>query len=242
MNYSYSDEEFNNVAKEIYNLLTYNKNICNKKTAILTGGQPGSGKTTLQKIALKNNPDIVVINGDEFREYHPRYKDIIRNELDFVPFTQKFCNRMVEYLIDKLSDERYCLLIEGTLRTTIVPLKTKIQLKEKDYKVELYVMAVSKELSWQGVINRYNDLLKIGGDARITSRKSHDYVVEHISENVDYLFLNGNFDNIKLFTREKECIYDAKRDNTMPGVILNKVLNDKNDRYFEKVRKNKFSR
>lgn len=239
MNYSYSNEEFIYAANKIYNLLIYNKKISDKKYAILTGGQPGSGKTTLHKIATESNPDIVIINGDEFRKFHPRYKDIINNEPDFVPFTQKFCNRMVEYLIDKLSVEGYSLLIEGTLRTTLVPLKTKTLLKEKGYSVELHVMAVPKNLSWQGTIIRYNDLLELGIDARKTSRESHDYVVEHIAENIDYLFLNGNFDNIKLFTRTKDCIYDAKKDKIMPGKILEQVLNNQCDINYEKAIKGK---
>ena len=225
MSYSYDEDEFINTANEIYEFLTDKKTISDKPTAILTGGQPGSGKTTLQKIALENDSNIIVINGDEFRKYHPRYKDIIKKEPDYIPITQKFSNRMVEYLITKLSDEKYNLLIEGTLRTTSVPLKTKAQLRKKGYRLELHVMAVPKDLSWQGTINRYNSMLEIGVDARKTSKESHDFVVEHIAENLNYLYLNGNFDNIKLFNRERECLYDSEKDNISPETLLNKILN-----------------
>ena len=42
--------------------------------AFVLGGQPGAGKTGLQKIMeAKCNGNLIVLNGDEFRELHPDY-------------------------------------------------------------------------------------------------------------------------------------------------------------------------
>ena len=61
--------------------------------------------------------------------------------------TQKFSPQVTERLIDKLSREKYNLIIEGTLRTSAVPLKTAELLKSRGYQVELAVLAVPPILS-----------------------------------------------------------------------------------------------
>lgn len=98
--YLYSDEEFQYRYQKIYDFLTFQRKVMETPIGYILGGQPGSGKTTLQKIIKEKNANIIVIDGDTFRAYHPRYDEIVRHEDDYVPFTQEFCNKMVETLMD----------------------------------------------------------------------------------------------------------------------------------------------
>lgn len=87
-----------------------------KPTAYILGGQPGAGKTILQKHILANDYNCVVINADTFRTSHPYFSEIQATFGDETPkYTQPFINRITEQLIRELSDEKYNLIIEGTL-------------------------------------------------------------------------------------------------------------------------------
>lgn len=121
----FSQKQFDKEFDEIYNLCKAYKNAVLDPTAYLLGGQSGSGKSTIHQIILDNDPNHIVIDGDRFRERHPYFKEIL-NEYgrDAANYTQPFVNQMIERLIERLSNERYNLIIEGTCRSFSVPLKT----------------------------------------------------------------------------------------------------------------------
>lgn len=122
---NYTDEEFKEIFEDIYLDLTKNINIDKNKKAFILGGQPGAGKSGLTAL-IKENNEIVIINGDEFRKAHPHYKKLKEKYGDdYVFHTQYFSGKMTEALIEKVSDNGYNLVIEGTLRTVEIPLKFK---------------------------------------------------------------------------------------------------------------------
>ena len=62
--------------------------------AILLGGQPASGKSTLAIVAEKEhkNETFLVINGDDFRIYHPQHEELVKNVAQYSEKTQIFQN------------------------------------------------------------------------------------------------------------------------------------------------------
>lgn len=90
---------------------------CNDQlTAYLLAGQPGAGKTVLSSyIAGLFNGNIILINGDEYRRYHPNYRNLYdAYGAESVKMTSPFSSTVTEKCIDDLSDKRYNLIIEGT--------------------------------------------------------------------------------------------------------------------------------
>lgn len=73
---------------------------------------------------------------------------------DAANITQSFANNITNAMIEKLSDEGYNLVIEGTCRRADVPLKTCGDLKEKGYRVEMAIMCADKEEAWQSTLDR----------------------------------------------------------------------------------------
>jgi len=206
-----SNEQFEAIYKEVLKELLAKYYPVSKPYAIVLGGQPGAGKSALSDKAKSKNSNIIVINGDEYRVYHPNFKAIDKTfGKDSPKYTQAFANTVVERLISDLSDRKYNLSIEGTLRTTEAPLKTCQLLKEKGYNVQLFVMAVNKELSWQGTINRYKEMESLGMIPRATSMENHDYTVKVLPENLYEIFKSGKFDRITLYDRALNCLYDSK--------------------------------
>ena len=141
----YSDEELYEGIQEIVSSSVVGACLApsDKPQAILLGGQSGAGKTTLHNV-FRNamNGNVIVVNGDEYRSFHPRYKQICAQYgIDSPAHTAAWAGRMVEAIIDALSIMGYNLIIEGTLRTSEVPLKTARLLRDRGYSVSLALMA-----------------------------------------------------------------------------------------------------
>lgn len=193
--------------------------------AYILGGQPGAGKTGIQTEIIRQNSNICIINADSYRKHHPHFDRIQAQYGDSSPkYTQPFINAVTEKLIDDLSNEKYNLIIEGTLRTAEVPLSTARKLKEKGYRTELCVMAVKPEISYESTILRYENAIAFGEIPRATSKAHHDMVVERIAENLDTIYESGIFDRICIYTRDNGCIYSSDASTQKPSEIEKEVL------------------
>lgn len=225
-------DEYNNVVEILYKFLTLQKKPSQRPIAYILGGQPGSGKTTLHRLfMMKDKEHTVIINGDDYRVWHPRFKELHEEYgEEYVRHTQEFVNYCIETLIEKLGNARYNLIIEGTLRNKDVPIKTAHTLKAKGYIINLAVMAVSKQDSWQGTIDRYNRLIQAGATPRKTSREAHNTVINNIVANIGYIYeLNVDislFNSIELYNRDGKCMYSSLYiEDYNPARILNKAIN-----------------
>lgn len=206
--YDFSSKELETRVDLIYAAYKENKQPSEKPTVHLLGGQSGSGKSTIHKILLKENPNTIVIDGDRFREHHPRFNEIQKMYgNDAVNYTQPFANAIANALIEKLSNEHYNLIIEGTCRTFSVPLKSCELLKAKGYTVNLAVMCTDKEVAWQSTIDRYNAMKARGLTPRAVPRDKYDETVKALPGNISKLYNSKKFDDIFLFNRKRECLY-----------------------------------
>ena len=222
--HTYTKEEFEKVFNRLFNTFIENSNISKNPKVYILGGQPGSGKTKLTNLLIeKSDEDIVVLNGDEFKKLHPRYKELQKEFGDeAVTKTQEFSGKMTERLIEELSSKKYSLVIEGTLRTDTVPLNTEKKLKDKGYITELSVIAVKPELSYVGTLKRYEEMLDIGTTPRTTLKEHHDMVVKGILTNLEKIYEQNKFNNITIYNREGENLYDMKKLSINPKEVLDK--------------------
>ena len=226
MEKDYTDEELEIKFKEI---LEYYKSIYSpteNPKVVLLGGQPGAGKSGLENMVnIKKN--YVSISGDDYREYHPRFKEInLEYGREASKYTQQWAAEITEKLIKELRKEKYNLIIEGTLRTAELPLKEANAFKKAGYKVELNVVVVKPEKSRLGTLERYEAMLKQGKVPRMTPKEHHDLVVNNIGNNLEIIYNSKAFDNIKLFDRENNLLYNYKENpDVNPKDILNKEFN-----------------
>lgn len=226
MEKDYTDEELEIKFKEI---LEYYKSMYSpteNPKVVLLGGQPGAGKSGLENMVnIKKN--YVSISGDDYREYHPRFKEInLEYGREASKYTQQWAAEITEKLIKELRKEKYNLIIEGTLRTAEVPLKEANAFKKAGYKVELNVVVVKPEKSRLGTLERYEAMLKQGKVPRMAPKEHHDLVVNNIGNNLEIIYNSKAFDNIKLFDRENNLLYNYKESpNVNPKDILNKEFN-----------------
>ena len=181
--------------------------------AYLLAGQPGAGKSTMAKIfTCKHQGNIAFISGDDYRKDHPRYVELQRiYGDDAVLHTQKFAGKMTEALIDDLSASGYHLIIEGTLRTTEVPLRTRDLLRSRGYDVSLNLILVRPEESYLGTLKRYHLMKEMGLTPRMTPKEHHDLVARSIVDHLHALYEQDAFPEIRVYNRAGECLYDRQK-------------------------------
>ncbi|MDQ4508958.1 zeta toxin family protein, partial [Enterococcus faecalis] len=117
-------------------------------------------KTSLRSAIFEETQgNVVVIDNDTFKQQHPNFDELVKlYEKDVVKHATPYSNRMTEALISRLSDQGYNLVIEGTGRTTDVPIQTATMLQAKGYETKTYAMAVPKIESYLGTIERYETM------------------------------------------------------------------------------------
>ncbi|ASM35782.1 zeta toxin superfamily protein [Campylobacter sputorum subsp. bubulus] len=234
--YKFSDEEFNDKFEEIWKEATRQINISKNKSAYVLGGQPGAGKSSLINSILKDkfNDNAIVISGDDFRRYHPRYDEIQKNEGKLAAkYTQNFSSKITEKLIENASDKGYNLIVEGTFRTETTPIKTLLLLKDKGYDTNIAIKACDKDISWQSCLERYEKQKQINSStARYTNKEDHDIVVENISENAAKVFETGLANSIFIQNRQgkkTEISFDKNLVKEKSNKIKNLLDNEKNN-------------
>lgn len=217
---NYTKFELNQQIEYYYDQLTLSKTPAREPWAILTGGQPGSGKSSIKRIANRKSKNFIFLNTDEFRDSHPNYMEIQREYgSDHPKHTAQWAGAITEALIERLSKEKYNLLIEGTLRTTEVPEQTANRLRANGYKVDLYVMAVKPEVSFTGTITRFFQGRQKDNNGRAVDKKHHDLVVSRLQENLIYLAKKKRFDEIVVCNRAGELTRSQNNPDEITAAI-----------------------
>lgn len=247
--YSIPDEVFEAIYQDIKFNVVYKKfatpvPVGEKPLAVVLGGQPGAGKSnvyTHYEDVLSNS--IVGIDCDAFREHHPYYvqiyEDCKKNGGNPSAITNDFVYAISDRLVAELSEERYNMVIESTLRSPDVAKNfvekvwddgVDFRLKEKGYEVHLAVVGTHKDISRQGTKDRYEHQLRDYESGiskkppRAVPEDFHDMVVDSICDSLRDVYESGLMDEIKIFGRSGDCFYSMI---STPDLDPTPVLSDK---------------
>ena len=205
---NYTDEEFQKAFQQILKFYKSRYSSQENPKAFLLGGQPGAGKSALENMINIENK-YVSINGDDYRKFHPLYDKL--NKIygkDASKYTQKWSGEMVEHLLKEARKEKWNVILEGTLRKAELPIREAKDFKENGYSVELWVVAVKPEKSYLATLQRYEEMIVRCRIPRMTPKEHHDLVVNDIGDNLEIIHNSKAFDNIKLFDRENNLLYN----------------------------------
>ena len=177
-----------------------------KPLAFILGGQPASGKSKLAKefIGKFSSDNILFVNGDIYREFHPNRQELINNPLSYSKETQVFSNVFTENLIREAIENKYNIMVEGTMRNPQVPYNTAKMFKENGYEVEILAISAPPVFTELGLYNRYQEEINFQGWGRLAEIESHNSAVTGILSSLDLLYNEKAADKIHLYSYQAE--------------------------------------
>ena len=178
---------------------------------------PASGKTQLALRVQEQHPntDFLVVNGDEFRTYHPDALELIKDNLSYSEKTQIFSNVFTEKLIEESIKQKFNIIVEGTMRNKNTPLTTAKFFKEAGFSVEAYIIAAPVLFTEIGIFIRYQHEVNLKGFGRLADINSHNEAVNGILLSADALYHQTAVDKISIYSfcakeKIKDFIFNGK--------------------------------
>src|ERR1035437_1827702 len=210
--------------------------ISENKTAVFLGGQPGAGKSYLKGISVENlaTKSAVIIDSDLLRQNHPNLGMIAEKDIYNL---DKECYKWGEMLIRDAVKENKNLVFDGTLGGNLEQtLKAIAELKEKQYKVNVSVLATNDAISKIGVTWRYEQQKAQLGVGRKVELTYHDQIYQRLPENLDHIIKSKNIDELKIFGRDNQTkeifsspdyTYDADRLQKNPTAPIYEFIQER---------------
>jgi hypothetical protein len=177
---------------------------------IITGGQPGSGKSKLLEQSKKDFPDrnVVVINGDDVRGYHPQAEEIFKlDDKRFAERTDPDSRAWTKQLFDRAIETKRNIIFESTMREVGPISETMVRLKNEGYHVTAMVVATHERMSTTGIFRRYEEQKSKKGYGRWSDLSSHDAGYEGMPRTVEHIESHGLVDRLEVYNRSGELIY-----------------------------------
>mgnify|MGYP004606967473 CR=1 FL=1 len=176
--YAITDNQLEEMYRDSKKLIFGNKKVSKlKPVAILTGGQPGAGKSGLvlssKKIFDSLNRNPIVLDGDTYRGLYPKAIEIAKDYPEFYSeITDKAVGKIMGRLIDDTISSGYDFIREGTLNSAEIV--DQLLSSSKGYNIKIKLLAVCREESLLSIFERYLAMKKIMGIGRLTTIESHD--------------------------------------------------------------------
>lgn len=226
--YELSDENIEQIFNRLWEKRKKEKNYTsvNEPKGFVLGGQPGAGKSnSIGSLKAQHfGENVVVVNGDEFRRFHPKFEEInAKYGEESVNYTGQLSGRITQMMIDKSVEERLNVIVEGTFRTAETPMNTLKQFKDADYSTGVVIATTEAETSWESTKERYDKMKAAGELPRYTPKAGHDLTVDRLGENADRVYQSGLADTFAVNNRQGE-LWNSSQPG-MPSQAINDELN-----------------
>lgn len=175
-------------------------------TLILVGAQPGAGKSRVNVTVMSEHPEpVVAIIGDDLRIFHPSYADLVQGDPSVMPdATAQASGQWVERSIAYAAENGISVLVEGTFRRPEVTLSTAHRFKERGFRVQVVLLAVSPEVSRLSIARRYLRDVETSGHGRFTSLAAHDAAYDAMPDTIKAIAAAGSpVDELTVRTRDQ---------------------------------------
>ncbi len=185
--------------------------------AIITGGQPGSGKsgiTDRAKAELRGQGGYVLVDADKVRTRHPDYARLMREDDTTAankthPDAGAWAGRLGR---DAIASKRN-VIFDQTSKDPGAVLDLARKLREAGYRVELRVMAVNPQVSEQRIHMRYESQKAATGHGRFSTKDNHDIAFDGVLRAVAAVEAAQAVDAIKVYDKDHRPIYSVALDH-----------------------------
>lgn len=148
-----------------------------KPTAYIVAGQPGSGKTRMSSVIIEeHDADIIQSMGDNFRGFHPRYRELMQKYGQYCAyFTIPQADFLSDLTFRRAAAGRYNIVQEGSLGNVAHTMRMIELLKDAGYNIIVLLRACPRKKSWKAIHQLFiQQRLKAPGLSRLITREYHD--------------------------------------------------------------------
>ncbi len=177
---------------------------------VIMGGQPGSGKSKLLEASreLFSDGNVVVINGDELREYHPQSNEIFKlDDKRYAERTDADSRVWTKRVFDRAIETKRNIIFESTMREAGPISETMKRLRDEGYELTAKVVATHERMSKTGIYMRYEQQKHDKGYGRFTPQDSHDAGYEGMPKTVEHIDKNKLVDRLEVYNRAGERLF-----------------------------------
>ena len=181
--------------------------------AVITGGQPGSGKSGITKHAIKRFKETgyVLVDADKLRPKHPEYMNLMKEAGKLAAnLTHADCGPWAARLMRDAVQGRRNLIIDQTSRDPEALAKIAQGLKQAGYAVELHVMAVPAVASELRIYTRYEGQRAKDGYGRFSTKDKHDEAYAGVAITVAAAENDKLVDCVCVYDRNVQAIYENR--------------------------------
>lgn len=212
-----SQEEHEAVYQEIEAHYLPNSEPQEQPRAIITGGQPGSGKsgiTDLAKAELFDQGGYVLIDADLLREESRLYKPaMMHDDRTAANMTHPDAGAWAGRLTMVAAEGRRNLIIDQTSKDPDALEGLAMRLKDAGYRVELRVMSVNEKFSEQRIHTRYESMKEAAGFGRFSTKDNHDIAYAGVAATIERVEQNKPVDGLRIYDKEHQVL----KDNQLQG-------------------------
>jgi predicted ABC-type ATPase len=171
---------------------------------IIVGGQPGAGKSDLQKFGeLELASNVVVLSTDVLRSYHPYEREIKKNYPDYYHILTVDLARILLINLENYAlANKLNVILESTLGNSEVMLQKIGKYRRHDYQIDLKVIAVNELISYLGAEDRYENMILAEKSGRMVSKQNHDQNYKDIPTTLQMLQDQNLLDNVAVYQRK----------------------------------------
>ena len=202
--YKLSEEEHDELYDMIKRIWTADKFPVKNPIAVIIGGQTGAGKSGIISYSQKMFEDgnVVVINSDEIKPFHPKSEEIAKNYPElYTKITDQESNTWTSELFEETREEGYNIIFEGTMKNNRVADDAIENLIKRGYTVVVRGLAVCDLESRTSILERYEGQVSKKGWGRLVVTEHHNQTYKGMPNTIEYISEQGKYDILEIFAR-----------------------------------------
>jgi UDP-N-acetylglucosamine kinase len=199
--FSLSLEQIENVKLLSFKALISKLKSVKNPQLIIIGGQEGSFKDELPKIALTElSNNAMVLSKEELRKYHPHFAEIQSHYPDMLRvFTDDLANLLLSNLENEAIEKQLNVVLKASL-VDFEKIAKKINLfKTNNFDIRVKISAIHKMFSYLNSEENYERMLSEGKPASNISKQHHDKNFEAIESTLNKLNQNELLDKVEIY-------------------------------------------
>jgi hypothetical protein len=183
-------------------------------TLVLIGGQPGSGKTTIQSavVAHLGRDQAVPLDGDDLLDFHPGYRRLTReDDLSASLLVDDASGRWWTMAVEHIRRERLDVVITVPFGNADWAGDRMLDFRNAGYRVEVAFVALHEARSLLSVVDRYQRERDTNGAGRWVKPENHDRAYAGVLATADRVDAERLADTVLVVRRGGDVLYTNHR-------------------------------